>query len=76
LGTQIVQKPRNTNSLLDIGGCHTVNAGSAGSLVTRDPAERHDQRRRVVHEVEQVIEPAARISRRPAVKLGLHLRYP
>src|SRR5262249_37898158 len=30
----------------------------------------------VVHEVEQVIEPAARIGRRPTVKLGLHLRYP
>ena len=45
-------------------------------MVTRDPAIRHDQRRRVVHEVEQVIEPAARISRRPTVKLGLHLRYP
>ena len=29
-----------------------------------------------VHEVEQVVEPAARIGRRPTVKLGLHLRYP
>jgi hypothetical protein len=29
-----------------------------------------------VHEVEQVIEPAARIGRRPTVKLGLHPRYP
>ena len=45
-------------------------------MVTRDPAIRNDQRRRVVHEVEQVIEPAARIGRRPTVKLGLHLRYP
>ena len=46
------------------------------TLVARDPVERHDQRRRVVHEVEQVIEPAARIGRRPTVKLGLHPRYP
>ena len=29
-----------------------------------------------MHEVEQVIKPAARISRRPTVKLGLHPRYP
>jgi hypothetical protein len=44
--------------------------------IPRDPVERHDQRRRVIHEVEQVVEPAARIGRRPTVKLGLHLRYP
>jgi hypothetical protein len=29
-----------------------------------------------VHEVEQIIEPAARLGRRPTVKLGLHPRYP
>ena len=29
-----------------------------------------------MHEVEQVVEPAARIGRRPTVKFGLHLRYP
>ena len=44
--------------------------------VALDPAERHIQRRRIVHEIEQVIEPAARIGRRPTVKLGLHPRYP
>jgi hypothetical protein len=38
--------------------------------------ERHDRRRRVVHEVEQVVEPAARNGHRPTVKLGLHPRYP
>lgn len=31
---------------------------------------------RAVAEVEQVVEPAAGIGRRPTVKLGLHLRYP
>lgn len=31
---------------------------------------------RVVHEVEQVVEPAADIGHSPTVKLGLHLRYP
>lgn len=29
-----------------------------------------------MHEVEQVIEPTARIGRRPTVQLGLHLQYP
>ena len=50
--------------------------GVFAPAVARDPVERHDQRRRVVHEVEQVIEPAAGIGHRPTVKLGLHLRYP
>ncbi len=40
------------------------------------PLPRHLQRRRVVHEVEQVAETAARIGHRPAVQLGLHPRYP
>jgi len=53
-----------------------VHAGSAGSSVTGDPVERHDQRRRIMHEVEQVIKPAAGIGRRPTMKFGLHLRYP
>ena len=42
--------------------------------VARDPLPRHHQRRRVIDEVEQVIEPAARIGHRPTVQLGLHLR--
>ena len=55
---------------------HPSDTGGVGPAVGRDPVPRHDQRGRVVHEVEQVIEPAARIGRRPTVKLGLHLRYP
>ena len=50
--------------------------GVFAPVVARDPIERHQQRRRVVHEVEQVVEPAAGIGRRPTVKFGLHLRYP
>jgi transposase len=73
---QIVQEPRHAHGLLDAGDRQAVHAGSVRAVVTRDPAERHDQRRRVVHDVERVIEPAATISRRPTVKLGLHLRYP
>jgi hypothetical protein len=40
------------------------------------PGQRREQRRRVMHEVKQVIKPAARIGRRPAVKLGPHPAQP
>src|SRR6478672_12886709 len=53
-----------------------VHPGSVGAGIARDPVERHKQRRRVTHEVEQIIEPAATIGRRPMVKFGLHPRYP
>jgi hypothetical protein len=76
LGTQIVQEARNAHTFLDIGDREAIDAGGTGTPVTRDPVERHDQRRRVVHEIEQIIEPATMVGRRPTVKLGLHLRYP
>jgi hypothetical protein len=41
----------------------------------RDPAERRQQRRRATHEVEQVIETAAKIGHRPTMKFGPYLRY-
>ncbi len=75
-GAQVVQEPGDTERLLDVGGAQAVHARSTGSPVARDPVERRDQRRRVVHEVEQIIEPTAAIGRRPTVKFGLHLRYP
>ena len=53
-----------------------VHARRHRTPVARDPDERHRQRRRVTHEIEQVIEPAAWISRRPTVQFGLHARYP
>jgi hypothetical protein len=59
-----------------MGGRQTVYARSIRAVVARDPIKRHQQRRRVTHEIEQVIEPAAGIDRSPTVKLGLHLRYP
>jgi site-specific DNA recombinase len=75
-GPQVVQEPGHAHVFLDVRGRQAVHAGRARPLVTCDPVERHDQRRRVVHEVEQVIEPAAGIGHRPTVKLGLHPRYP
>jgi hypothetical protein len=56
---------QGTDVPLDVGGRQAVHAGGPGSLVARDPVKRHHQRRRVVYEVEQVVEPAARIGRRP-----------
>jgi len=76
LGTQVVQEPRHSHLVFDPGGGHAVRARGVCAVVSRDPVKRHEQRRRVVHEVEQVIEPAARIGHRPTVKLGLHPRYP
>lgn len=64
------KKPLDPDLLFDVGDRQAIDPRSAGSGVARNPVERHDQRRRVVHEIEQVIEPAARIGRRQAVKLG------
>jgi hypothetical protein len=69
---QIVQEPRNPDRLLHGGDGPAVNAGRVMAGVARDPGERHPQRRRVMHEIEQVVEPATRIGHRPTVKLGLH----
>ena len=76
LGTQVVQEPRDPGLFLDAGDRKAVDTGGPGSGVAGNPVERHDQHRRVIDEVEQVIKPAALIGRRPTVKLGLHLRYP
>ena len=76
LGTQVGQELPDPDALLDVGDSLAVHAGGVRAPVARDPRVRHDQRRRVVHEVVQVIEAAARIGHRPTVKLGLHPRYP
>ena len=75
-GPQVIQEPGHAHLLPDPGGGDAVHAGGVRALVTRNPVKRDDQRRRVMHEIEQVIKPAARISRRPSVKLGLNPRYP
>ena len=53
-----------------------IDPGGACTLVAPDPAPRHDEERRVIDEVEQVIEATARIGRRPVVQLRLHREYP
>ncbi len=76
LGAKVVQEPRCPDLLLDVSDREAVHASGPGPGIARDPVERHDQRRRITHEVEQIVEPAAGVGRRPTVKLGLHLRYP
>ena len=73
---QIVQKHPDTDLLFDVGDRAAVHPGSAGPGVARDPIKRHLQRRGIADEIEQVVEPAARIGRRPTMKLGLHPQYP
>ena len=73
---QTVQECQGPDVPFDVEGRQAVHAGGPGSLVARDPVERHAQRRRVVHEVKQVVEHAAGIGHCPTVKLGLHLQYP
>jgi hypothetical protein len=76
LGAQLAQEPGRTDARLHLGDGQPVHPGGVRTGVARDPVKRHEQRRRVAHEVEQVIEPAVGIGRRPTVKLGLHPRYP
>ncbi len=55
---------------------HPIDPGGASALVAPHPAPRHDEERRVIHEVVEIIEATARIGLRPLVQLGLHLLYP
>jgi hypothetical protein len=57
-------------------GCHPIDAGGSCAHVAPHPTPRHNEERRVVHEVEQVIEATVRIGRRPLVQLRLHHEYP
>jgi hypothetical protein len=47
-----------------------------GPLISPHPFPRDREEIRVINEVEQIIEPAARILGRPKVQLGLHPPYP
>jgi hypothetical protein len=53
---------RDTDLGFDPGDGPPIRTGGLGLAVGRDPVPRHHQRGRVVHEIEQVVEPAARIS--------------
>src|SRR5207247_5229702 len=53
-----------------------VHAGRAGTLVAPHPTPPNQQERRVMNEVEQIIEPTSRIVGCPSVQLGLDSQYP
>ena len=57
-------------------GSDPIDTGGACALVAPHPVPRHNEERRVIDEVVQVIEPAARIADRPLVQLRLHRVYP
>jgi hypothetical protein len=56
--------------------CDPIYTGSAPALVSLHPTPRHNEERRVIYEVEQIIETTTRITGRPLVQLRLHLEYP
>ncbi len=55
---------------------HPIDPSSACAFVPPHPAPCHNKERRVINEVEQVIEPAVRTADRPLVQLCLHRMYP
>ena len=56
--------------------CHSINPGGPCTLVGPHPVPCHDQERRVIDEVGEVIETTAGIGHRPSVQLLLHHQYP
>ena len=49
----------------DRAGSHSIDAGGSCTLVAPHPSPRHNEERRVIHEVEHIIEATARIGHRP-----------
>src|SRR5205085_12378095 len=60
----------------DGAGCHSIDAGGSCALVAPHSVPRHDEERRVIDDVGEVIETTARIVGRPLVQLRLHHEYP
>ena len=61
---------------VDITRGDPVDTGRPCTLVAPHPTPRNHEERRVVNEVEHIIEATTRISLRPLVQLGLHRKYP
>jgi hypothetical protein len=77
-GLEIVSHPAEQfpSTEHDRAGSHSVDAGGSCTLVAPHPTPRHNEERRVIHEVGKVIEATAGISGRPLVQLRLHHEYP
>jgi hypothetical protein len=76
IGAQFGEKALLATPLLDVVDGLAVHPSRACPLVLPDPAPRHQQHRRVAHEVEQVSKPTVGIIGCPSVQLGLDLQYP
>jgi len=77
-GLEILSQPveQRPSAEHDGAGNHSIDASSSCTLVAPHPTPRHNEERRVIHEVEHIIEATARISLRPSVQLRLHHAYP
>jgi len=73
---RLVQEGHDVGVIGDERGDHPVHPRGARPLIPPHPFPRNREEIRVIHEVEQIIEPAARILDRPKVQLGLHPPYP
>src|ERR1035441_7135717 len=75
---EVISQPTEQLSSTEDDGAwnHSIDTGRACPLVPLDPTPRHDEQRRVVDEVVEVIETTIRIADRPLVQLRLHLVYP
>jgi hypothetical protein len=72
--SQPIQQPFSTEA--DRSRCDPVDSGGSCALVAPHPAPRHDEERRVIDKVGEVIEATVRIGRCPLVQLLLHRVYP
>lgn len=59
-----------------VSSCRAVHPGGLRALVTPHPIPRHQQKRRIGHQIEQVVKPAIKIITSPTVQLGLDSQYP
>ena len=69
------QERPHPDPVLDVSHRGPIDPRRPRPGVALDPKPRLGQEIRVIHEVEQVTEPAGGIISRPAVQLGLHLPY-
>jgi hypothetical protein len=75
LRPQLVEENLDAHARRDGGHGLAVHPGRASTLVTPHPIPRHQQKRGIGDEIEQIIEPAMRIITSPTVQLGLDLPY-
>lgn len=53
-----------------------IDSGRASAFVAPHPTPRNKKKRRVINEIEQVVEPTLGVVVRPSMQFGLDLQYP